>query len=42
MKKVSNRDIGVGGGGGGVGRSKILHFRGDAIFEWPLKDLTLP
>ena len=37
MKKVSNRDIGVG-----VGRSKILHFRGDAIFEWPLKDLTLP
>ena len=34
MKKVSNRDIGGG--------SKILHFRGDVIFEWPLKDLTLP
>ena len=35
MKKVSNRDIGGGG-------SKILQFRGDVIFEWPLKDLTLP
>ena len=30
MKKVTKSDIGGGGG------SKIWHFRGEVIFEWPL------
>ena len=34
MKKVSNGDIGGGG-------SKIWHFYGDVIFEWPLKEFSL-
>ena len=34
MKKVTNGDI-------GGRKSKIWHFRGDIIFEWPLRHIHM-